>query len=94
MWKDLFLNLNYQIINLKIQLNPKKLYAADGHAIQELLKVAKILYDAKKNNSKWKEFTYGKELDISSKKNDLNQMKNISDEIVDLVLNLLDLLDK
>ena len=28
------------------------------------------------------------------KKNDLNQMKNISGEIVDLVLNLLDLLDK
>ena len=88
MWKDLALNLNYQIINLKIQLNPKKLYAADGHAIQELLKVAKILYDAKKI------IENGKELDISSKKNDLNQMKNISDEIVDLVLNLLDLLDK
>ena len=28
------------------------------------------------------------------KKNDLNQMKNISGEIVDLGLNLLDLLDK
>ena len=34
--------------NLKVQLNPKKLYSADGHAVQELLKVAKILYDAKK----------------------------------------------
>ena len=80
--------------NLKIQLNPKKLYAADGHAVQELLKVAQILYDAKKTVENEKDFSYGQELDISSKKNDLNQMKNISNEIVDLGLNLLDLLDK
>ena len=80
--------------NLKVQLNPKKLYAADGHAVQELLKVAKILYDAKKTVESEKDFAYGQELDISSKKNDLNAMKNISGEIVDLGLNLLDLLDK
>jgi clusterin-associated protein 1 len=80
--------------NLKVQLNPKKLYAADGHAVQELLKVAKILYDAKKTVESDKDFSYGQELDISSKKNDLTQMKNISGEIVDLGLNLLDLLDK
>jgi len=80
--------------NLKVQLNPKKLYAADGHAVQELLKVAQILYDAKKAVENEKDFSYGQELDISSKKNDLNQMKNISGEIVDLGLNLLDLLDK
>ena len=80
--------------NLKVQLNPKKLYAADGHAVQELLKAAQILYDAKKTVESEKDFSYGQELDISSKKNDLNQMKNISGEIVDLGLNLLDLLDK
>ena len=76
--------------NLKVQLNPKKLYAADGHAVQELLKVAKILYDAKKTVESEKDFAYGQELDISSKKNDLTAMKNISGEIVDLGLNLLD----
>jgi clusterin-associated protein 1 len=80
--------------NLKVQLNPKKLYAADGHAVQELLKVAQILYDAKKTVENEKDFSYGQELDISSKKNELNQMKNIFGEIVDLGLNLLDLLDK
>ena len=36
------------------------------------MKVAKILYDAKKIIENDKEFTYGQELDISSKKNDLN----------------------
>jgi clusterin-associated protein 1 len=56
--------------------------------------VAQILYDAKKTVENEKDFSYGQELDISSKKNDLNQMKNISGEIVDLGLNLLDLLDK
>jgi clusterin-associated protein 1 len=80
--------------NLKVQLNPKKLYSADGNAVQELLKVAQILYNAKKAVESEKDFSYGQELDISSKKNDLNQMKNISGEIVDLGLNLLDLLDK
>ena len=80
--------------NLKVQLNPKKLYSADGNAVQELLKVAEILYNAKKAVESEKDFSFGQELDISSKKNDLNQMKNISGEIVDLGLNLLDLLDK
>ena len=37
--------------NLKIQLNLKKLYAADGHAVQELNKILTILYNAKKSVS-------------------------------------------
>lgn len=30
----------------RIKLNPKKLYAADGYAVKELIKIAKVLYDA------------------------------------------------
>jgi len=30
----------------RIKLNPKKLYTADGYAVQELLKVAQLLYNA------------------------------------------------
>ena len=30
----------------RIKLNPKKLYTADGHAVQELLKIASMLYNA------------------------------------------------
>ncbi|CAI2350888.1 unnamed protein product [Caenorhabditis sp. 36 PRJEB53466] len=33
--------------NSRIKMNPKKLYQADGHAVQELLPALKILYDAK-----------------------------------------------
>ena len=80
--------------NLKIKINPKKLYAADGHAVQELLKIAQILYDAKRKVENEKDFVFGQELDISSKKNELQEMKQISNEIVDMGLNLLDLLDK
>lgn len=80
--------------NLKIKLNPKKLYASDGHAVQELIKVAQILYDAKKSVEGEKDFESGQELDITSKKNELNEIKNLSGEIIDLGLNLLDLLDK
>ena len=28
----------------QIKLNPKKLYAADGYAVKELLKVASLIY--------------------------------------------------
>ena len=31
-----------------IKLNTKKLYMADGHAVQELLKIANLLYKAAK----------------------------------------------
>lgn len=45
--------------NSRIKMNPKKLYQADGHAVQELLPAMKILYQAKAedpntdNSPKW-----------------------------------------
>ena len=74
--------------NLKIKLNSKKLYAADGHAVQELLKVIQVLYNAKKSVSFQNDYEVGQELDITSKKNDLNTIKELSQEIVDLGLNV------
>jgi clusterin-associated protein 1 len=74
--------------NLKLKLNLKKLYAADGHAVQELLKVVQILYNAKKSVTFQNDYEIGQELDITSKKNDLNTIKELSQEIVDLGLNV------
>ena len=74
--------------NLKLKLNSKKLYAADGHAVQELLKVVQVLYNAKKSVSFQNDYEVGQELDITSKKNDLNTIKELSQEIVDLGLNV------
>ena len=75
--------------NLKLKLNSKKLYAADGHAVQELLKVIQVLYNAKKSVSFQNDYEVGQELDITSKKNDLNTIKELSQEIVDLGLNVI-----
>ena len=75
--------------NLKLKLNSKKLYAADGHAVQELLKVVQVLYNAKKSVSFQNDYEVGQELDITSKKNDLTTIKELSQEIVDLGLNVI-----
>ena len=74
--------------NLKLKLNSKKLYAADGHAVQELLKVVQVLYNAKKSVSFQNDYEVGQELDITSKKNDLEKIKDLSQEIVDIGLNV------
>lgn len=37
-----------QALNSTIKLNTKKLYMADGHAVQELLKIASLLHKAAK----------------------------------------------
>ena len=49
-WKFLN-NFNcFQALKAQINLNTKKLYMSDGHAVQELLKVAKLLYEASKES--------------------------------------------
>lgn len=35
--------------NSRLKLNPRKLYQADGHAVQEILPAIKLLYDSVKN---------------------------------------------
>jgi hypothetical protein len=35
-----------QLTKARIKLNLKKLYAADGYAVKELLKIASVLYNA------------------------------------------------
>ncbi len=75
-------------------MNLKKVYSSDGYAVQELLKVAEILYRAKKSVGSKEEFEYSTELDLTSRKQEINQIKSLSSEIVETGLNLLDLLDK
>lgn len=74
--------------NLKLTLNPKKIYSSDGHCVQELLKVTEILYNAKKSVSFGNDYDCGKELDITSRRNDIDNMKILSNEIVELGINV------
>jgi len=80
--------------NLKIKLNIKKLYSSDGYCIQELLKIAEVLYKAKNSIKSREDFDFSNELDITSRKGEILQIKTLSNEIVETGLNLLDLLEK
>jgi len=80
--------------NLKIKLNIKKLYSSDGYCIQELLKIAEILYKAKNSIKNKEDFEFSNELDLTSRKAEIVQIKTLSTEIVETGLNLLDLLEK
>lgn len=74
--------------NLKVKLNLKKIYAADGHCVQEILKIADIIYKAKKAVSLENDFENAQELDISSRKNEIEEIKNLSNEIVEFGINV------
>lgn len=91
--------------HLKIKINLKKIYSSDGYSIQEIIKVAEILYKAKKSMNSKDEYEFSTELDISSRKQDISQIKVLSSEIVEtglgvfiiknyLLFQLLDLLEK
>ena len=74
--------------NLKVKLNLKKIYAADGHCVKEILKIADIIYKAKKAVSLENDFENAQELDISSRKNEIEEIKNLSNEIVEFGINV------
>jgi len=80
--------------NLKIKLNLRKLYSSDGYCVQELLKVTEILYKAKNVLKSKDDFDFSTELDITTRKQEINECKVISREIVESSFNLLDLLEK
>lgn len=66
----------------------KKIYSSDGYSIQEIIKIAEILYKAKKSMNSKDDYEYSTELDISSRKQDINQIKVLSTEIVETGLNV------
>lgn len=73
---------------MKLKINPKKVYSSDGYSIQEIIKVAEVLYKAKKSMNAKDDYEYSTELDISSKKQDINQIKVLSSDIVETGLNV------
>ena len=56
--------------------------------VKELLKVADILYKAKRSVAMQNDNEFGQELDISSRKNEIEQIKNLSEDIVNLGINV------
>ncbi|KDO21374.1 hypothetical protein SPRG_13687 [Saprolegnia parasitica CBS 223.65] len=80
----------------RIRLNPKKLYAADGFAVKELLKVAKVLYEASRIDPSSLE-TDDDDLStkslLGSKLKDAKATRALSAEITDCGAKLFDLLE-
>jgi len=79
-------------LRTNLRLNTRQLYRADGWAVKELLKLAKMLYDAKKSV----EFNTGDLKDdfVHAKLHDLKTTRSICSTIVDAGVKLYDLLGK
>jgi len=76
----------------RIKLNPKKLYTADGYAVQELLKVASMLYNA--YTVKGDEQEESRDFVLPTRLSNLKGTKSVAQEIIDTGAKLHDLLEK
>ncbi|OQS06332.1 clusterin-associated protein 1 [Thraustotheca clavata] len=80
----------------RIRLNPKKLYAADGFAVKELIKVAKVLYEASRidpSSIEADDEEMSTKSLLGSKLKDAKATRALSAEITDCGAKLYDLLD-
>eukprot|EP00949_MAST-11_sp_MAST-11-sp1_P003718 g3718.t1 len=79
-----------------IKLHTKRLYAADGHAVRELLKVAKMLYAALRSNiaatADDGDADMSMTFELSSKLADLKKTRALGSEITEMGAKLYDLL--
>ena len=77
----------------KIKLNTKRLYAADGRAVKELLKVATMLYSASQANESAKNEDPSREVaPLNSRIKDIKVARTLATEITDKGARLYDLL--
>jgi clusterin-associated protein 1 len=76
----------------RIKLNMRRLYAADGHAVKELLKIASVLYQATKRSTK-DDSTGAAEFHLSTKAFDVKQSRHLASEITTRGAALYDMLE-
>ncbi|PIC36901.1 hypothetical protein B9Z55_015726 [Caenorhabditis nigoni] len=80
--------------NSRIKMNPKKLYQADGHAVQELLPALKILFSAKSEDMdsgpKWNQIKNK----LSSKMQEVRITRQLSNQLPETGALLSELLSK
>jgi len=77
----------------RIKLTPKKLYMADGYAVQELLKIATMLYKAY-NATGHEDDDSATDFILPTKLSNLKALKAVAQEITDTGAKLHDLLEK
>uniref|UniRef100_A0A7S0RGA7 Clusterin-associated protein 1 n=1 Tax=Pyramimonas obovata TaxID=1411642 RepID=A0A7S0RGA7_9CHLO len=76
----------------RIKLNMKRLYAADGYAVKELLKIASVLYKATSKANE-KEELGAAEFALSTKAFDVKQTRQLASEITQRGAQLYDALE-
>lgn len=76
----------------RIKLNMRRLYAADGHAVKELLKIASVLYQATKRSTR-DDSTGAAEFHLSTKAFDVKQSRHLASEITTRGAALFDMLE-
>ncbi|XP_043482494.1 clusterin-associated protein 1 [Leptopilina heterotoma] len=87
----------FMAITANIKLNTKKLYQADGYAVQELLKVTQLLYEAQLKSSETSTRTetfHDLKFDISDKINELKTTRQLASELTTNGATLFDLLGR
>ncbi|CAD6192878.1 unnamed protein product [Caenorhabditis auriculariae] len=82
--------------NSRLKLNPKKLYQADGYAVQELIPALKILYDASKGTEDLESVAQWNSIKqkISSKMQEVRITRQLSAQLPETGAALNDLLTK
>lgn len=79
----------------RIQLNPKRLYEAQGHAVKEMLKIATMMYKAMKSSENFDDddtSTQMMDFNTSSKLHNLKAARQMANEITESGSKLFDML--
>ncbi|EAR81839.1 clusterin-associated protein (macronuclear) [Tetrahymena thermophila SB210] len=77
---------------IRIKLNTRKLYQADGHAVQEIIKVATVLYKAYNSSPGDEEENAG--FTLPSKLSNIKAHRAIANDITEIAQKLFDSLNK
>jgi len=80
------------LVKARIKLNCKRLYAADGRAVKELLKLAKVLYDAHQYKASEEDITTEPDTAMSNKAKDVKGARALAHDITESGAKLYDLL--
>jgi len=83
------------VLRTGVKLNTRKLYAADGYAVKEMLRLATVLYDAQKSVGEAPPEGAGEEsFALNSKLADLKSTRSLCSQIVETGAGLFELLQK
>lgn len=82
------------VLRTGVKLNARKLYASDGYAVKELLRLAQVLYDAQRSVGTVPVEAAGDDFALTSKLADLKSTRSLCSQIVETGATVYELLQK